>query len=267
MPPHEEMPMIDRRTILALPPALALASAAGAAPVGLRWDSHYLMLTVTVNGKPTDALIDFNARQTLLDRRHAVMLGAATGNGILIEAAGRRIGPLKAAVTDLTDYANFLLRGRIGLILGRDLFAQGPWLLALGLPSLEAVAPQAAHRGTPLMLSDRFGFATIPVSVNGIAAQAALSFRDLEKARVSAAFAARVGLARPRGTAAMRGLAAMGAAVGVDRLDLAGTRISDIDMALEASDHAPDLWLGAAILKRFRIGIDLTAGSLWFAPT
>jgi predicted aspartyl protease len=265
MKTREEMPMFSRRTLLAAPPALALASAAGAATGGLRWDSHYLMMRIIVNGKPVDALLDFNAKGTLLDRRHAAMLGAPTGDGLTIDAAGRRLGPLRAAVTDLADYANFLLHGRIGMILGRDLFAAGPWLLATGAPSLEAVDRPRAHQGTALPLSDRFGSATIPVSVNGVAAQATLMFRDLDTALVSAAFAARTGLARPRGTAAVRGMRMMGAAVGIDRLDVAGTRISDINVALDGGDRGPDLWLGAAILQRFRIGIDLAAGNLWFA--
>jgi predicted aspartyl protease len=259
--------MIDRRTLLAVPPALLLASAAGAQTGGLRWDSHYLMLRVTINGQPVDALLDFNVKQTLLDRRHAATLRAGNGDGLVIDTAGRRLGPLKAALVDLTDYANFLLRGRIGLVLGRDLFASGPWLLSVGnVPSLAAVDRPGAHQGRALPLSDRFGYATVPVAVNGVAAQAALSFGDLEAARVSATFAARAGLARPRGTSAVRSLAAMGAAVGIDRLDIASLRINDVDVALEGGDHIPDLWLGAAILRRFRIGIDLAAGSLWFAP-
>jgi hypothetical protein len=258
--------MIDRRTLIAAPPALLLASTAFGAPGGhLRWDSHYLMLSVTVNGKPVDALLDFNVKQTLLDRRHAAMLGVAPdGNGMAIEAAGRKLGPLKAAVIDLTDYANQLLRGRIGLVLGRDLFAHGAWLLDLAAPSLTPTDPRGAHRGPSVPVSDRFGYATIPIAINGIAAQAALSFQDMDSIRVSASFATRTGLARPRGTAAVRRMAAMQAGVAVDRLDIAGTRIADLDAALEAGDHTPDAWLGPAILRRFRIDIDLAAGALWF---
>ncbi|HMI20192.1 MAG TPA: hypothetical protein VK533_11655 [Sphingomonas sp.] len=260
--------MLNRRTLIATPPALLLASAAGGASAGgLRWDSHYLLLRVSVNGKPVDALLDFNVKQTLLDRRHATNLGLdPAGNGVAIEAAGRKLGPLKAAVIDLTDYANQLLRGRIGLVLGRDLFAHGAWLLDLGTPSLTPVDPQGARRGHSTPVSDRFGFATIPIAINGIVAQAALSFQDLDQLRVSAAFAARAGLARPRGTAAVRRLVVTRAGVAVDRLDVAGTRITDLDAALEAGDHAPDAWLGPAILRRFRIGIDLAAGALWFDP-
>jgi hypothetical protein len=259
--------MLDRRALLAAPPALLLASAAGAAAGGLRWDGHHLLLRVKLNDKPADALIDFNVRQTLLDRRHASMLGVdPAANGVEVEAGGRRLGPLKVAMIDLTDYANFLLRGRIGLVLGRDLFAQGPWLLDLATPSLLPSGGESVRRGRPLPLSDRFGFATIPIVINGLAAQAALSFRDLEPMRVGAGFAARAGLARPRGTGALRAMAAMSGAVGVDQLDVAGMRISDIDATLDAGDHAPDVWLQAAILRRFRIGIELAANRLWFDP-
>jgi hypothetical protein len=259
--------MLDRRALLAAPPAWLLASAAGAPPGALRWEGHHLLLRVAVNGRPADALIDFNVRQTLLDRRHASILGVApAGRDLVIEAAGRRLDPLTAAVIDLTDYANFALRGRIGLVLGRDLFAQGPWQLDLATPSLLPSAEGRICHGTPLLLSDRFGFATIPMAINGVAAQAALSFRDLEPMRVAARFAARADLARPRGTAAVRNLAAMRGAVGVDRLDIAGIRIDNIDATLDASDHAPDAWLGPAILRRFRIGIDLAANRLWFDP-
>jgi len=259
--------MLDRRALLAAAPALLIASAGGATPGGLRWDGRYLLLRVGLDGKPADALIDFNLRQTLLDRRQASLLGLApAGNDLVIEAAGRRLAPLKAAVIDLTDYANFALRGRIGLVLGRDLFEQGPWLLDLATPSLLPVAGERVRRGRVLPLSDRFGFATIPMAINGVTAEAALSFRDLEPMRVGAAFAARVGLARPRGTAAVRNLAAMRGAVGVDRLDVAGIRIDDIDATLDASERGPDVWLEAAILRRFRIGIELAAHRLWFDP-
>jgi predicted aspartyl protease len=260
--------MIDRRTLIATPPALLLASAAAGAPPGnLRWDSHYLLLRVSVNGKPVDALLDFSVKQTLLDRRHAANLGVdPAGNGTTIEAAGRTLGPLKAAVIDLTDYANQLLRGRIGLVLGRDLFAHGPWRLDLATPLLTPADPQRAHRGHLVLVSDRFGFATIPIFINGIAAQAALSFQDLDQIRVSAPFAARIGLGRARGTAAARRKGATQAGVAVDRLDIAGTRITGLEAALEAGEHTPDVWLGPAILRRFRIGIDLSAGALWFDP-
>jgi hypothetical protein len=260
--------MIDRRTLIATPPALLLASAAAGAPSGnLRWDSHYLLLRVSVNGKPIDALLDFDVKQTLLDRHHAANLGMdPAGNSVTIEAAGRKLGPLKAAVTDLADYANQLLRGRIGMVLGRDLFARGAWLLDLGAPALSAVDPQSAHRGHRAPLSDRFGYSTIPIAINGIAAQAALSFQDMDPMRVSASFAAHIGLARARGAAGARRGALTSAGVAIDRLDVAGTRIPDLDAALEAGDRAPDAWLGPAILRRFRIGIDLAAGALWFAP-
>jgi hypothetical protein len=266
--PLEGASMIDRRTLIATPPALLLASAAGGASAGgLRWDSHYLLLRVSVNGNPVDALLDFNVKQTLLDRRHAANLGLdPAGNGILVEAAGRKLGPLKAAVIDLTDYANQLLRGQIGMVLGRDLFAHGAWMIDLAVPSLSPVDPHGAHRGHSAPVSDRFGFATIPIAINGIAAQATLSFQDLDQIRVSASFASRVGLARPRGTAAGRRVAVTRTGVGVDRLDLAGTRVTNLDAALEAGDRAPDAWLGPAILRRFRIGIDLAAGALWFDP-
>ena len=267
MRPYIDARMLDRRALLAAAPALLMASAARATPGGLRWDGRYLLLRLRLNGKPADALIDFNLRQMLLDRRHASLLGLGlAGNDLVIEAAGRRLAPLKAAVIDLTDYANFALRGRIGLVLGRDLFAQGPWLLDLAAPSLLPVTGERVRRGRPLPLSDRFGFATIPITINGVTAQAALSFRDLEPIRVGAAFAARVGLARPRGAAAVRNLAAMSGAVGVDRLDVAGIHFDDIDATLDASEHAPDVWLEAAILRRFRIGIELAANRLWFDP-
>jgi len=260
--------MIDRRTLIATPPALLLASAAFGAPGGhLRWDSHYLLLSVTVNGKPVDALLDFNVKQTLLDRRHAAMLGVGPdGSSMTIEAAGRKLGPLKAAVSDLTDYANQLLRGRIGLVLGRDLFAHGAWTLDLEAPSLSPVDPPRAHQGHSVLVSDRFGNATIPIAINGIAAQAALSFQDMDPMRVSAPFAARIGLARSRGATTVRRTAVTQAGVAVDRLDIAGMRIANLDAALDASDRAPDAWLGPAILRRFRIGIDLATGALWFDP-
>ena len=260
--------MIDRRVLLVAPSVLLLATAMPAAAAGgLRWEGRHLLLRVEVNGKPADALIDFNVRRTLIDRRHARMLGVASaGDSVIIETAGRRLGPLNAAVIDLTDYANYALRGRIGLVLGRDLFVAGPWRLDLGTPSLSPSTIRGVRRGRPLPLSDRSGFPTIPVAINGVTARAALSFRDLEAMRVGAVFAARIGLARPRGTAAVHDLAARGSAVGINRLDVADIHIDDVDAALEANDHAPDVWLGPAILRRFRIGIDLAADTLWLEP-
>jgi len=163
-----------------------------------RWPLADEVLRRILDEKPANLLTSDYAdwrsflRQTLLDRRQASLLGLApAGNDLVIEAAGRRLAPLKAAVIDLTDYANFALRGRIGLVLGRDLFEQGPWLLDLATPSLLPVAGERVRRGRVLPLSDRFGFATIPMAINGVTAEAALSFRDLEPIRVGAAFAAR----------------------------------------------------------------------------
>jgi predicted aspartyl protease len=86
--------MIARRTLLALPPTLLLAGAAGAGRDGaLHWDSSYLFLRVRVNGRPADALLDLNAGTTQVDREHAARLGiTGTGARPIIEAAGRRLG-------------------------------------------------------------------------------------------------------------------------------------------------------------------------------
>src|SRR6187402_1042158 len=148
--------MIDRRMLIALPPALLLATASGAAAASLHWDSHYLFLPARVNGRSVEALIDFSLRTTLVDRGRAALLGIGPdGAGIAIEAAGVRLVPVTAKIVDLADYANQRLRGRIGMVLGRDLFAAGPWSLDLAALALRAVDQPTAHRGTRLRLIER----------------------------------------------------------------------------------------------------------------
>jgi hypothetical protein len=259
--------MIARRTLLALPPALLLAGAGSAGRGGaLRWDSGYLFLRVRVNGRPADALLDLNAATTQVDREHAARLGI-TGAGArpIVEAAGRRLGPLAVKLSDLTDYANFKLHGRIALILGRDLFGAAPMLLDLAALSLAPSPSRGGRSGQPLPLTSRFGLDTVPVTIEGVRGHAALSLRGLEPMMISAGFAARAAIGRNRGGDRSAG-AAMVSGIVIGRLEIAGRRFANVAAALNAGDQTPDAWIGPDILRHFRLELDLPARTIWFDP-
>lgn len=261
--------MIARRTLLAMTPVCLLASAVKSArAANLHWDSGYLFLRVRVNGRPADALLDLNVGTTIIDRRHAAALGVAgKGGRPVIDAAGQRLGPLDITLSDLTDYANFNLRGRIALILGRDLFAAAPLSLDLATLSLSPVPRTVAQRGRALPVTNRFGVATIPIAIDSVPCTATLLFRDLDAIIVNAAFAGRAGLGRDRGSGARSvGAPALRSGTSIRRLDVAGRSFTNLNAALNASATAPDAWLGPAILARFRIVIDVPGGTMWFDP-
>lgn len=258
--------MIARRTMLALPPALLLAAAAGAeGERALHWDSGYLFLRVRVNGRTADALLDLTAATTLVDRQHAAALGM-TGVGArpIVEAAGQWLGPLTVTLTDLTDYANFRLHGRIALILGRDLFGPMSWLLDLASLSLTPLPKRGGRAGRPLTLTRRFGFETVPVTIDGVPATATLSLRDLGPAMLSASFAARTRILRNGRSIRTSAMTARGTVIG--RLDIAGHSFANVPTTLNAGAQTPDAWLGPDILRHFRIGLDMPVRTIWFDP-
>ncbi len=257
--------MIARRTLLALPSALLVAGATGAVPGGmLRWDGGFLMLRVLVNGRPADGLLQLSARTTLIDRAHAAALGVTTGKGVVIEAAGKRLGPLDTTLANLTDYANFTLRGRIGLVLGRDLFGAAPFLLDLNAPAIASLPARGGRSGRALPLTERWGAETIPVTIDGMSAQAALDFRDQEPMRISSTLAGRLSLHRSRGAGS--GGALMRRDAGIGKLEIAGRTFTDIRAALDDAPDAPDVTLCVPVLRHFRLGVDLPAHTLWLDP-
>jgi hypothetical protein len=164
-------------------------------------------------------------------------------------------------LSDLTDYANFKLHGRIALVLGRDLFGAAPMLL-----DLAALSPSRGGRsGQPLPLTSRFGLDMVPVTIEGVRGHAALSLRGLEPMMINAGFAARAAIGRNRGGDRGAG-AVMASGTVIRRLEIAGRRFANVVAALDAGDRAPDAWIGPDILRHFRLELDLPARTIWFDP-
>jgi predicted aspartyl protease len=280
--------MLNRRTLLAVPPALMLASVAGAAPATpLRWQGGYLFLRIRVNGRPVDALLDSAAEMTLIDRAHAASLGVGSQGddvglrgsgaavqkstlvkGVTIDAVGQNIGPITVAVSDLSDVANRLLHGQIAVVLGRDLFDAAPFLIDLRAPSIAPLTRRGGRDGRRLPLTTQFGIETFPVTINGLRANATFDLGNGSGMTVSAKFAERAGLRPGRGPRAGGGLGGMviRATVQVGRLDIAGRAFSNVEAALEANDHASDANIGTDLLRHFRLGVDFPQHAIWMQP-
>jgi len=82
----------------ATPPRATIRFADGASDtgwLGFAFGNEAVMLTVHVNGRPVQALLDNGASQTALDFRLAAALGLGHGDGVLVEGIS---GPAGAAV-------------------------------------------------------------------------------------------------------------------------------------------------------------------------
>lgn len=278
--------IFDRRAALAGTAALLLPSCAVAAarvtPLRLVGDRIYI--DAMINGVRTEALLDSGAEMTVLDRSFAAGLdlsdgtpatargtGAATADAVLvpgvrIRASGVTMHPEMVAVIDLGDISARLAHRRIDAIIGRDLFDAARLAIDLARGTLRVLDPGAPVRGVRLPLTARRGVETMPMAIEGIAAQADFDLGNGGRVLVGGALAARL-LRDGRATGRVGGGGIGGETVQrtliLRDLVVAGRRFSNVPAAVDASPDAADANIGVRILRHFELVTDFAARAVW----
>lgn len=278
---------LDRRNILAGAMTLLAPVTVGAGPrvTPLRLIGNRIYLTATINGIATEALLDSGAEMTVLDTGFAARLrlgdgtavtargtGTATTQAALIagvemHVAGLTLRPETVAVIDLGDISARLAHRRIDAIVGRDLFDASRLAIDLSGGTLVPIGRRREPAGDRLTLTGRRGIETVPIRVEGFAAQAEFDLGNGGRMLIGKAFAAARGLPGRRPTTRIGGGGIGGetlqTAFVLRHVDIAGQRILDVPVAIDASDTAADANIGVALLRRFRIVTDFAGRAVW----
>ena len=276
--------MVTRRTLLASAAALAALPARSEPVTALRVVGDRLYLPAVVDGVAVEALLDSAAETSIVDAAFAARLalrggeavtargtGAATAagtlvKGVTIDVAGLRLRPPAVAVIDLGDVARRLGRP-LALVLGRELFDAGRLGIDVDAATLAVVPRASTPPGIRLPLTARRGIETVPVTIEGRDGHADFDLGNGGTVLIGAAFAAGHGLPGDRTTGVIPGGGIGGGTTQttftLGSFAIAGTRFSDLPVAIDASPTASDANVGVRLLRRFAVTTDFAARSVW----
>ena len=281
---------LQRRVVLGAAAALLAPIGAAAAPrvTRLRIVGNRIYVAATIDGRTTEALLDSGAEMTILDTAFAARLGLSRGTpatargtgaataqaelvtGVEFRVAGLALRPATVAVIDLGNISARLAHRRIDAIVGRDLFDRSRLAIDLVGGTLAALDRRREPTGVRLTLTGRRGIETMPVRIDGIAANADFDLGNGGRMLIGKAFAAahRLPGARPTSRIGGGGIGGetMQVAFVVRRVDIAGLRFDDVPVAIDASDSAADANIGVGLLRRFRIVTDFAQRAVWLDP-
>lgn len=266
-------------------------------PVELH-QKRYVFLSGAVNGVPTDIVLDSGAGMTVLDRALARKLklrvegeleargtggnvGAGLVSGVTVTLAGMEVGPLPAAVIDLSDVGRRLGRP-LPLILGKELFHA--LVVDLDYPAsrirfldgasfryegpgrkLDLIPAEEGHKSVTLAIE---GGEPVVVGLDTGQGGALSVFRHYADSRgflagrpVSETRSGGVGGATTMKVATLRSVT------------IAGYELRNVPAAFQSTDvrgafdtKRQEGNLGAGILARFRVLFDYVRGVLWLEP-
>lgn len=262
--------------------ALSVAVPAAAAPLIV--DNGRLFITARINGVATEALLDSGAEASIVDPALAAQAKLPEGTaqtikgsggseqariveGVTIEALGATVHPEAIVVLDLADLSRRLIKRPTRAIVGRELFDAARLRIDIAHGTIASVGKDAVPAGTRLPLSEHAGIESIPVTANGIPAQAEFDLGNGSGVLISRAFAAKLKLkAIGAETGGGIGGARKRELVRLDTLDVAGTRFRKLLAAVDDQPNANDLNIGTSVLRSFLITTDFTDRAVWLAP-
>jgi hypothetical protein len=266
---------------------LVLAAVATAAEP-LRLSGARIFVPVTINGIETEALLDSGAETTLVDEAFARRIGLTlagseiakgTGgqqavrfaHGVDLESVGTHLEGRTVVVMDLSDIARHVVGEPLTVVLGRELFDSGPFLLDLRAGEINAVDAPSESLGTRLPLRDHAGIKQVPVRIEGIEVHADFDLGNGSEVLIGRDFAAARGLLAPDRIVGRKTGGGVGGTVTRDLVRLrsvclAGVEFTDVPAAIDATEHAADANVGVALLRTFVMTIDFPGNTLWLAP-
>ena len=260
---------------------LALSSAAAAEP--LLFHNGRLFIEATIGGIRTEALLDSGAEATLIDPALASRAGLPEGKavtmkgsggeapariveGVTIGALSVELHPEAVVVLDMADLSSRLIKRPTQAIVGRELFDASRLRIDFGSATIEQ-ATAGTPPGRRLELTAHAGIESIPVTVNGVKANAEFDLGNGSEVMVSRAMSRKLGLE----VIGQKSGGGIGGEVKRDmvvlkRLDVAGATFRDVPAAIDDQPSANDLNVGTFILKNFLITTDFKQRSVWLEP-
>lgn len=253
----------------------------------IRVSGDRIFLPVTINGSPTEALLDSGAEMTLVDAAFASGIGLVgagqqqargTGagtqdvqfaEGVEIGAAGATMTDQFIAIIDLEDVSRRLVGEPLTAVLGREIFDRGRYFLDIESGIFQEVSPDAVPEGIELALSEANGIKQVPVRINnGRQVLADFDLGNGSEILLSKSFAEQAGLLAEGNVIGTKEGGGIGGAVEqtlvhVDTLDLGGVVLHDLVAAVGNASDGADMNIGVSVLRKFRMVIDFSQDKIW----
>lgn len=268
--------------IVAAVVGVLIGTSAAAEP--LIFDNGRLFIQAQVNGSATEALLDSAAEASLIDPAFAARAKLSEGTpqtikgsggeakariveGVTIGALGQKIHPEAVVITDLSELSRRLIKRPTQVVVGRELFDAARLRVDIGHRQISAVDRNSVPRGERLALTKAHGVEAIPVSVNGVAAQAELDLGNGSDVMISRSLATKLKL-KTVGKKAGGGIGGevKRDIVRIDSLEVAGKRFPNVVAAIDDQPSAGEMNIGTAILKHFLITTDFGQRAVWLEP-
>ncbi len=268
----------------------ALLLALDASPEELQLRSDRLFVTASVNGVSTTALLDSAAELSFLDAdfaRRLSLVGSSaetargTGAGtqqvslvenVDIESLGVRLSGLTVAVLDLRDISDRLIGERVSMVLGRELFDSGRFLVDIAAGEISRIDSNQEPTGVRLPLQENRGIKQLPVSLEGSApVYADFDLGNGGRVLVGQSYASDHGLLDERRIVGTEQGGGIGGAltrnlVLLQSVEIAGETFLLVPAAIDPTEDASAANIGVAILKGFVMTIDFPANAIWLSP-
>ncbi len=263
--------------------ALLLAGTAANADPLLFYNGR-LFIHARLNGVATQALLDSAAEATLIDPAFAAKAKLPEGTaqiirgsggeararvveGVTVEALGQTLHPEAVVVTDLGELSRRLVKRSTEVIVGRELFDAVRLKIDIGRGRIDAIGRATTPNGQRLPLEAHAGVESIPVRVNGTAAQAEFDLGNGSDVMISRALANKLTLkVIGRKSGGGIGGARERDVVQLTTLDVGGRIFRNVVAAVDDLPNANDLNIGTSILKHFLITTDFHDRAVWLKP-
>ncbi len=263
--------------------AVFFASSALADPLIV--DHGRLFVPVTINGVPTEALLDSGAEMTIIDPTLAAKAGITIGAAVAVKGTGEKsaaanfahdvsvaslgveLGKRDVVLLDLSEVSSRLIRRPTVVILGRDMFDAGRLRLDLEKKDVRLVGTDEEPKGIPLRLTAHKGIETVPVLAGSTSVRADLDFGNGSPPIVSRGLADELGL-KPVGTTSAGGIGGAGERhlVILPELTIAGVTFRDVTATVDDKDTGRMMNIGTSILKHFVVTTDFPGHVAYFEP-
>jgi predicted aspartyl protease len=261
--------------------AALLTTATLAVAEPLRVHNGRLYIDAKVAGVATEALLDSGAEATLIDPGFAAAARIPEGEplkikgsggeaearvvpDVIVEAVETTLHPEAVVITDLRELSTRLLKWPTQVVVGRELFDATKLAIDINRGTIEPAGAAAVWPGKRLALTAHAGIETIPVTVDGVRAQAEFDLGNGSDVMVSREMAKRLSL-KIVGQKSGGGIGGevMRNAVVLKRLELAGKTFRNVPATIDDQPSADDLNIGTSILRNFLIITDFHGRAVW----
>lgn len=275
------------RRIFAAATALLFAEVANAAPscTPMEMREGRPFVTIALAGAPVRALLDSGAEATVVDAAYAAKAGfargaAATARGsggtteaealsaVAVSVAGRTLPDVHPYAIDLSEVSARLLKEKVDVVLGREIFDRERVLLDYAGKRLCLVGRETEPAGVRLALETARGLESIPIEVEGRAVRADVDTGNSGALMLGAGFVAEGGfLTDGRKVGENRGGGLGGPIVRkrfiARRVTVAGETFSGVPAVVDPLENANPANIGSGLLRRFRVTLDFGEGAAW----